>query len=151
VPAKSRCARISAGIYDLAHEIRKMASRPLPNGGLNVMRFDPGWRLQRSASLALIATGAVVLVIAAARLLMVAGYSTATASALVSSDGYVNALPGPVLPVVALVLPYLALVLLLLRRFVAGSLAALSAALISPARMSGRTAATAAGSDWHQV
>lgn len=115
------------------------------------MRFDPLWRLQRSATLALIASPAGILVIAAARLLIIAGYSPVTASAIVTSDGYVNALLGSVLPVIALIMPYLALVLLFFRRFLLGTLAALTAGLISPSRQDGRDALKTATADLHRV
>lgn len=115
------------------------------------MRFDPVWRLQRSATLALILSPVGILVIAAARLLIIAGYSPATASAIVTSDGYLNALLGSVLPVIPLVLPYLALLLLFFRRFVPGALALLTAGLISPSRLSGQQALMAASADLHRV
>ncbi|HEY2551694.1 MAG TPA: hypothetical protein VGI64_14075 [Streptosporangiaceae bacterium] len=115
------------------------------------MRFDPVWRLQRSTTLALILSPAGILVIAAGRLLIIAGYSPVTASAIVTSDGYVNALLGSVLPVIPLVMPYLALVLLFFRRFLAGTLAALTAALISPSRLGGHAALQAAADDLRRV
>jgi hypothetical protein len=116
-----------------------------------LIRFDPIWRLQRSATLALVLSPVGVLIIAAARLLIVAGYNPATASAIVASDGYVNTLLGSVLPVVPLLMPYVALVLLFFRRTLPGLLALGIAALVSPARY-GRAAALATAShDSHQL
>jgi hypothetical protein len=115
------------------------------------LRFDPIWRLQRSATLALILSPVGILVVAAARLLVIAGYSTVTASAIVTSDGYVNALLGSVIPVVQILLPYVALVLLFFRRFIPGSLALIVAGLISPSRLDSRQALSAASKDLHRI
>jgi hypothetical protein len=128
-----------------------MADWPSRKRRMPVMHFDPAWRLPRSATLALIVSGLGILVIAAARLLVIAGYNLQTASAILTSQGFLNALLGSVLPVIPLVMPYLALVLLLFRRFVPGVLAALAASLISPSLLSGEQAVKAAGSDWHQA
>jgi hypothetical protein len=115
------------------------------------MRFDPIWRLQRSATLALILSPVGVLILAAARLLVIAGYSTVTASAIVTSDGYVNTLLGSVMPVIQILMPYVALLLLFFRRFLAGALAVITAGLISPSRLDDRQALGIASRDLHRI
>jgi hypothetical protein len=94
--------------------------------------FDVVRGIRRSATIALLISPVGILVIAAARLLIIANYNTATAAAIVTSTGYVNALLGTVIPLVPIFLPYLALLLLFSRRFVAGSLCLLAAAFVSP-------------------
>lgn len=89
-------------------------------------------RLGRSATIALLVSPIGVLFVSAARLLIISDYNPATASAIVSSGGYVDALLGTVLPLIPLVLPYLALLLLFFNRVIAGLLALLATALISP-------------------
>jgi len=115
------------------------------------LRFDPIWQLQRSTTLALILSPVGVLVVAAARLLLIAGYSTVTASAIVTSDGYVNTLLGSVIPVIQIMLPYLALLLLFFRRFLPGALALITAGLISPSRLDGRQTLGIVSRDLHRI
>jgi hypothetical protein len=73
-------------------------------------------RLTRSATIALLLSPAGLLIIAAARLLIISDYNTATASAIVSSSGYVNTLLGTIIPLVPIIMPYLALILLFFNR-----------------------------------
>jgi hypothetical protein len=73
-----------------------------------------------------------VLFVSAARLLIISDYNPGTASAIVSSGGYVDALLGTVLPLIPLVIPYVALILLFLNRVIPGLLALLATALIAP-------------------
>jgi hypothetical protein len=115
------------------------------------VRFDPIWRLQRSTTLALILSPVGVLIVAAARVLVIAGYSTVSASAIVTSDGYVNTLLGSVIPVIQILLPYVALLLLFFRRFLPGALALITAGLISPSRLDGRQALYVASRDLHRT
>jgi len=89
-------------------------------------------RLGRSATIALLVSPIGVLFVSAARLLIISDYNPSTASAIVSSGGYVDALLGTVLPLIPLVLPYLALLLLFFNRVIAGLLALLATALVSP-------------------
>jgi len=125
-------------------------------GGTNanavrVTRFDPIWRLQRSTTLALILSPVGVLIIAATRLLIIAGYSPLTASAIVTSDGYVNALLGSVIPVIPILMPYAALVLLFFRRPLLGLLALVTTGLISPSRLDTQQAVSLASRDIHRI
>jgi hypothetical protein len=115
------------------------------------MRFDPIIRLQRSKTLALILSPVGVLIVAAARLLIIAGYSTSTASAIVTSDGYVNVLLGSVIPVIQILMPYVALVLLFFRRFLPGALALIIAGLISPSPLDSHEALSIASRDLHRI
>lgn len=109
--------------------------------------FDLLGRLQRSATIALLISPAGILIIAATRLLIISDYNTATAAAIVTSDGYVNTLLGTVLPVVQVFMPYVALVLLFFRRLIPSLLAFLAAALISPMAFAKGTAGGIARSD----
>lgn len=110
--------------------------------------LDPIRRLQNSATLALILSPVGILLIAAARLLIIADYSPVTASAIVASEGYINTLLGTVIPVVPILMPYLALALLFFRRFLLGILACLVTALISPAAVSSAKAFLIANRDF---
>jgi hypothetical protein len=93
---------------------------------------DPIRRLQRSSTLALALSPVGIIIIAAARLLIVSDYKVSTATAIVTSDGYVNTLLGSLIPAVPLFIPYLALILLFTRRFILGLLTLAAGALISP-------------------
>src|SRR5215469_8005495 len=89
-----------------------------------------GGMLRRNIALLLSPVG--LLLISVTRLMIVADYNPTTATTIASSGGYVNTILGTVVPLVPLFLPYLAVVLLLLRRFVLGFLAFGAALLISP-------------------
>ena len=93
-----------------------------------------------------------LLIIAAARLLIISDYNTATASAIVSSSGYVNTLLGTIIPLVPIIMPYLALILLFFNRVIPGILALVATAFISPAAAASRPAiARLATKDWNQI
>jgi hypothetical protein len=106
-----------------------------PEGGVprQYTVFDAVRGLQRSTTLALALSPVGIILIAATRLLIVSDYKVSTATAIVGSDGYVNTLFGSLIPIVPLLIPYLAFLLLLSRRFIVGVLALLAAALVSPA------------------
>jgi hypothetical protein len=109
-------------------------------------------RLTRSATIALLLSPAGLLIIAAARLLIISDYNTATASAIVSSSGYVNTLLGTIIPLIPLVMPYLALILLFFNRVIPGILALVATAFISPAAAASRPAiAGPAAKYWNQI
>ena len=82
-------------------------------------------RIGRSATIALLISPLGILFLSVIRLLIISDYNTATASAIVASGGYVDALLGTVIPLIPLLLPYLALVLLFVNRVVPGLLALL--------------------------
>jgi hypothetical protein len=113
--------------------------------------FDPIRRLQRSSTLALALSPVGIILIAAIRLLIVSDYKLSTATAIVTSDGYVNTLLGTLLPVVPLFIPFLGMVLLFTRRFLVGLLALAAAVLISPTIYSRAKSRRLATTDFHQV
>jgi len=96
-------------------------------------------RLSRSATIALLLSPFGLLLIAVARVLIVSDYSTVSASAIVTSGGYINTLLGTIIPILPLFLPYLALVLLFFNRVILAIIAILATALISPVAV-GRSA-----------
>ena len=83
-------------------------------------------------SIALILSPAGVLLIAAGRLIIVANFNTTTAVTIASTGGFVNTLLGTVIPLVPVFMPYLALLLLLFRRFLLSIMTFIFAAFISP-------------------
>jgi hypothetical protein len=88
--------------------------------------------LSRSATIALLASPLGLIFIAVARLLLISNYNISTALAVASSGGYVNTLLGSVLPVVPLLLPYLALTLLFFNRATLGALCLIATLVITP-------------------
>jgi hypothetical protein len=65
----------------------------------------------------------------------VADYNTTTAQAIASSGGYVNTLLGTIMPLVPIVLPYLAVLFLIYRRLVLSVLSFLAALCVSPTKL----------------
>ena len=92
-----------------------------------------------------------LLLIAVTRLLIIADYNTATATAIASSGGYVNTLLGTVIPLVPVILPYLAIVLLVLKRFVLSALTFGATLLVTPTQLAPLTALKFWSEDWHRV
>lgn len=86
----------------------------------------------KKESLALALSPAGVLLLAAARLIIVANFNTTTAITIASSGGFVNTLLGTIIPLVPAFIPYLALLLLLFRRFLLSIMTFVFAAFISP-------------------
>lgn len=83
-------------------------------------------------SIALILSPAGVLLISAGRLIIVANFNTTTAVTIASTGGFVNTLLGTIIPLVPVFMPYLALLLLLFRRFLLSIMTFIFAAFISP-------------------
>jgi hypothetical protein len=83
-------------------------------------------------SIALILSPVGVLLISAGRLIIVSNFNTTTAVTIASSGGFVNTLLGTVIPLVPIFVPYLALLLLLFRRFLLSVMTFVFAAFISP-------------------
>jgi hypothetical protein len=79
-------------------------------------------RISRSATIALLLSPAGLLLVSVIRLLLIADYNTTTALAIASSGGYVNTLFGSVMPIIPLLLPYIAMVLLFSGRVILGLL-----------------------------
>ena len=109
----------------------------------------PRFWVRRTVALVLSPVG--LLLISVTRLLIVADYSTNTAVAIASTGGYVNTLLGTVIPLVPVFLPYLAIVLLLFRRFVLSGLTFGATLLVSPTRLAPFTALNSFKEDWHRV
>jgi hypothetical protein len=108
-------------------------------------------RLSRSATIALLLSPVGLLFISSTRLLIISDYNPDTASAIVSSSGYVNTLLGTIIPLVPIIMPYLALILLFFNRVIAGILALITAAFISPATMSRPDAMQFVVKNWNQI
>lgn len=90
-------------------------------------------QLSRSTTITLLLSPAGILLISATRLLIVSNSNPATAAAIVSSDGYINTLLGSLLPMVAIFMPYIALMLLFFRFVILSVLCFMAASLITPA------------------
>ena len=85
---------------------------------------------RRAVALLLSPLGLVI--ISVGRLLIISDYNTTTATAVASSTGYVNTLLGTLIPLVPAFIPYIALLLLLLRQFVLSIIAFAFTAFIAP-------------------
>jgi hypothetical protein len=107
----------------------------------------PSFWVRRTVALALSPVG--LLLISASRLIIISDYNTTTATTIASSGGYLNTVLGTAIPLVPLFLPYLALLLLLLRRFVLAALTFGAAILVSPTKLAPLMAMTALKGDWH--
>src|ERR1700748_579257 len=73
-----------------------------------------------------------LIIISVGRLLIISDYNTTTATAIASSTGYFNTLLGTLIPLVPAFIPYIALLLLLLRQFVLSLIAFAFTALFAP-------------------
>jgi hypothetical protein len=89
----------------------------------------------RSRWMALLLSPIGLLLISAARLLIISDYSTTTAVTIASSGGYVNTLLGSIVPLVPVFMPYIALGLLASKHFVLSMLALLFTAFMSPTQL----------------
>jgi hypothetical protein len=113
--------------------------------------YDVPGRLSRSATLALILSPIGIILISVTRLLIISDYNPVTASAVVSSGGYVDTLFGTVIPLVPIFAPYLALILLFFDRIIASLLTFLAAAFMSPVVLSRPSALRLIDKDWYLV
>jgi hypothetical protein len=89
----------------------------------------------KRGTIALLLSPVGLLIISATRLLIISDYNTTTATAVAASGGYVNTLLGSVIPLVPLLLPYLALALWGFKRLLLSALAIAAALFISPAEV----------------
>src|SRR5215470_11327627 len=117
----------------------------------NQLTPDVTRRLSRSATIALLLSPAGILIVSVIRLLIIANYNTTTALAIASSGGYVNTLFGTVVPLIPIILPYVALVLLFSDRVILALLALLAVAFASPTAVSRTAAALFISQGWHSV
>jgi hypothetical protein len=102
-------------------------------------------------SLALILSPVGLLLISAGRLIIVANFNTTTAVTIASSGGFVNTLLGTVIPLVPVFMPYLALLLLLFRRFLLSIMTFIFAAFISPTCVTLPEGFSLAKTDWNRI
>lgn len=105
--------------------------------------------VRRTVALVLSPIG--LLIISATRLLIISDYNTTTAISIASSGGYVNTLLGTSISLVPLLLPYLAVFLFLIKRFVLSLIAFGAAILISPTRFAPLTVPGAFSRDWRHT
>src|SRR5215470_2518605 len=127
---------------------QEQANDSRPEANPPVLRSWPGYegihdvtsRLWRSATIALLVSPVGLVFISVSRLLIISNYNPVTASAVASSSGYVDTLLGTVIPLIPLLLPYLALLLLFFGRVALGLLALVAVAFVSPMTVSGPAA-----------
>jgi hypothetical protein len=112
---------------------------------------DISRRLSRSTTIALLISPFGILFVAVVRLLIISDYNTTTALAIASSGGYVNTLLGSVIPMLPVLMPYLALVLLFFNRVILGVLSLAAAALTSPAAIRGEAFLSFLKESWYDV
>jgi hypothetical protein len=105
----------------------------------------------RRRSIALIASPIGLLLISAARLIVVSNYNTTTAVTIAASGGYVNTLLGSIIPLIPVFAPYLALILLLFRRFILSIIVFIFAAFITPTPIQPTALLSLASADWLQL
>jgi hypothetical protein len=86
----------------------------------------------RSRSIALLLSGPGLLLLSAARLLIISNYNSTTAVTVASSGGFVNTLLGTVIPLVPVFLPWIALCLVLSKHFLLSIIAFAAAGALSP-------------------
>lgn len=125
---------------------RREASQPLGSAWESYRGiYDVPGRLSRSATLALILSPVGLVFVAVTRLLIVSDYNSVTASAIVSSGGYVDTLLGTVIPLLPIFTPYLALILLFFNRITPAILAFVATVFVSPMAISRSVALSLAG------
>jgi hypothetical protein len=107
--------------------------------------------IPKKRSIALILSPIGLLLLSAARLIIVSDYNTTTAVTIASSGGYINTLLGSVIPLVPIFAPYLALALLLFKRFLLSIMVFVFAAFITPSPMTLPQVMSLAVADWHHL
>jgi hypothetical protein len=105
----------------------------------------------KKRSIALILSPTGIILLSAARLIIVANYNTTTAITIASSGGYINAFLGSVIPLVPVFAPYLALLFLLLRRWLLSVVVFIFAAFITPTATSLLQLQRFAEARWHTL
>jgi hypothetical protein len=102
-------------------------------------------------SIALILSPVGLLLISAARLIIVANFNTTTAVTIASSGGVVNTLLGTIIPLVPVFIPYIALLLLLTRHFLLSIMTFVFAAFISPTSITAAEGLRVAQAYWNRT
>jgi hypothetical protein len=102
-------------------------------------------------SIALILSPIGVLLISAARLIIVANFNTTTAVTIASSGGFINTILGTVIPLVPVFMPYFALLLLLSRHFLLSISAFAFATFITPTSITLPDVLYLVQTDWYNL
>jgi hypothetical protein len=113
--------------------------------------YDVPGRLGKSATIALILSPVGFILVSVARLLIVSDYNPVTASAIVSSGGYVDTLLGTVIPLLPIFLPYIALIFLFFNRVIPAIFAFVAAAFVSPIAINRSSALGLMHKAWHMT
>jgi len=92
-----------------------------------------------------------LILISAARLIVVSNYNTTTAVTVATSSGYVNTLLGSVIPLIPVFAPYVALILLLFKRFFLSIIAFIFTAFITPTPLKLPQLLNTVQADWQQL
>ena len=119
--------------------------------GLRSWQEAIGQRLSRSATIALLLSPVGLLIISVARLLIVSNYNPATALAIASSGGYADTLLGTVIPLIPIIMPYLALVFLFFNRVILAILAFVATVFVSPVAVARPAVRGIVDRDWHFI
>jgi len=127
------------------------SQRNAGRSGLRSWQEVIGQRLSRSATIALLLSPVGLLIISVARLLIVSNYNPATALAIASSGGYADTLLGTVIPLVPIIMPYLALVFLFFNRVILAILAFVATVFVSPVAVSRPAVRGIVQRDWHFI
>jgi hypothetical protein len=107
------------------------------------------WYYRRWGALLLSPLGVVL--VSAGRLLIISNYNATTATTVASSTGYVNTILGSIIPLVPVFVPYVALLLLLLRQFTLSALTFAFSAFIAPTSLTLPISRSLAAEDTYQV
>jgi hypothetical protein len=113
--------------------------------------LDRPGRWGRPVAFVLVVSLIGLLLVSVIRLLVVADYNPATASAIASSGGYVDTLLGAIIPLVPLFAPYLALVLLFFNRVILAILTIVATAFMTPVATGRAAALSLANDDWQAI
>jgi hypothetical protein len=89
----------------------------------------------RSRWLYLLLSPVGLLLLSAFRLIIIARFNTTTAITVATSGGYVNTIVGSIIPLIPLLVPYLAIVLLISRYYVLSAIAFAFAIFITPSQL----------------
>lgn len=107
------------------------------------------WYYRRWGALLLSPLG--VLLISTGRLLIISNYNATTATTVVASTGYVNTILGSIMPLVPVLIPYVALLLLLFRQFTLSALTFIFSAFIAPTSLTLPISRSLAAEDTYQI
>lgn len=119
--------------------------------GLRSWQEAIGQRLSRSATIALLLSPVGLLIISVTRLLIVSDYNPATGLAIASSGGYADTLLGTVIPLIPIIMPYLALVFLFFNRVILAILAFVATVFVSPVAAGRPAVRDIVDRDWHFI